>query len=83
VSTVKEVKEQIDGLIGAHCEANAEYRNQRFRVTMAEVSGQPDPQTVVSVEESLSKVYGLLYEASERLAAVAAALEFNERGTDG
>ena len=76
------VKELVDGLIGAHCEANAEYRNQRFRVTMAELSGQPDPETVASVEESLTKVYGLLHKASAELAAIAAVLAFNENERD-
>jgi hypothetical protein len=72
------LREQVDGLIEAHCEATAEFKHERFRVAMGELSGQPDPEVVASVEASLSKVYALLHESSERLAAISAALEFNE-----
>jgi hypothetical protein len=70
-------------MITAHCEAHADYRIQRYRVAMAEMSGQPDPETIASVEESLTRVYALLHESSARLAAVAAVVEFNERENDG
>ena len=72
------LRERVDELIGSHCEATAEYKHERFRVTMAELSGQPDPKVVASVEDSLSKVYALLHESSERLARISAQLEFNE-----
>jgi hypothetical protein len=72
---VTTVKEQVDALIDAHCEAHADYRAQRYRVAMAEMSGQPDPETVASVEASLTKVYRLLRESSITLAAVAAEVD--------
>jgi hypothetical protein len=80
---VSAVKEQVNALIDAHCQTHAEYRHERYRVTMAELSGQPHPETVVYVEESLSKVYGLLFEANERLAAVAAVVERINNGKQG
>ena len=73
-----QVKARVDELIVLHCEQHEQYRHERYRVTMAELSGQPDPKVIASVEESLTKVYGLLYESSERLARISAQLEFNE-----
>jgi hypothetical protein len=75
------LKEQVSDLIEDHCAARAEYRRERTRVTLGELSGMPDPAVVKSVEDSLSIVYGLLSEASERLAAVSAVIEFG--GNDG
>ena len=71
------LKDQVNDLIEDHCRTRAVYRRERTRVALGELSGMPDPETVASVEESLAKVYGLLHEASERLAAVAVFVEFN------
>ena len=70
------VQQDIDRAIETHCEAHAVYRDARFRVTLGELSGVFEPSEVDRLERALSKVYRVLNEQSESIAAIAAFAEF-------
>jgi hypothetical protein len=74
VTSVKE----LDAAIEAHCEVRAEFRRERTRVALCELSGMPSPELVKEIEGRLTRVYTMLDECSRELAAIAAETEFGE-----
>jgi hypothetical protein len=74
------LQERVNDLIDDHCQTRAEWRAQRFRVSVAEFSGMPEPEVIAEVEASLAKCYALLHDVSKELAAVSAKLEFDDTG---
>jgi hypothetical protein len=80
---VSTLEGQVSGAIDQHCALTAEFQFQRERVSLAEVYGQVEPGLAAELEASLMTVYKLLNEGSRRLAAISAALDFDERSFDG